>query len=215
MRLLIFAILAIVSALPQTIPLAGGRRSVWADIRLLPPRAQTIRLALREPLLISTADSDFTPKVPDVPVVDQDGQPRRFFTDLIKNKVVVINFIFTRCTTICPPSGATFAKLQHSLSSEMGKDIFLVSVSIDPANDTPQRLREWGEKFGAGPGWTLVTGSPSEIKRLQQGFGVDTASPQDHSPVVIIGNEKKSQWKKIYGLGSAGLLIKVIQEVKM
>jgi cytochrome oxidase Cu insertion factor (SCO1/SenC/PrrC family) len=164
---------------------------------------------------MTSEDHEFIPQIPDAPVVDQDGHAHRFYTDLIKGKTVAIEFIFTRCTTICPPLGATFAKLQRSFGSEMGKTVFLISVSVDPSNDTPERLREWGKQFHAGPGWTLITGTPNEMRRIQQSFGTDTASPLDHSPIVIIGNDKKSVWKKVYGLGSASALIKTIQEVEM
>jgi protein SCO1 len=163
----------------------------------------------------ASGDAEFVPQIPDVPVVDQDGRPHQFYTDLIKGKAVAIEFIFTRCTTICPPLGATFGKLQRNFRSEMGKTVFLISVSVDPGNDTPERLREWGKQFGAGPGWTLVTGTPNELRRIQQSFGTATASPQDHSPIVIIGNDKTSVWRKVYGLGTVSALIKTMQEVKM
>jgi len=181
-------------------------------------RAILSHFADSQPLaFVSTANEggEFTPHIPDVTVVDQDGHRRRFYTDLVKDKVVAIEFIFTRCTTICPPLGATFSKLQRSFGPEMGKTVFLISVSVDPSNDTPERLREWGKQFNAGPGWTLVTGEPNELRRLQQSFGTDTTAPQEHSPIVVVGNDKKSVWKKVYGLGSASALIKTIQEVKM
>jgi protein SCO1 len=164
---------------------------------------------------MTSGDAGFNPQIPDVPVVDQDGRPHRFYSDLIKGKAVAIEFIFTRCTTICPPLGATFGKLQRSFRSEMGKTVFLISVSVDPSNDTPERLREWGKQFGAGPGWILVTGTPNELRCIQQSFGTATASPQDHSPIVIIGNDKTSEWRKVYGLGSVSTLVKTMQEIKM
>ena len=81
--------------------------------------------------------------IPDVSLVDQEGRPVRFHTDLIKDKVVVVNFIFTTCTTVCPPMGATFGKLREQLGEKAGKDVHLVSVSVDPRTDTPERLKAW------------------------------------------------------------------------
>jgi protein SCO1/2 len=77
--------------------------------------------------------------IPDTPVLDQDGKSVRFYTDLVKGKVVAINFIFTTCTTICPPLAATFAHVQRLMGDRVGKDVHLISVSVDPVTDTPSR----------------------------------------------------------------------------
>src|SRR5262245_5348398 len=92
-------------------------------------------------------------EVPDVKVLDQDGREIRFYSDLVKGKIVAINFIFTTCTTICPPLGATFAKLQRSIDPELASEVRLISISVDPAVDTPDRLKAWSQRFGAQPGW--------------------------------------------------------------
>ncbi len=148
--------------------------------------------------------------VPDVPLVDQDGKPVRFYTDLVKGRVVAVNFVFTTCTTICPPMGANFARLQKLLA---GKDVHLISVSIDPAADTPGRLKEWSRKFGAGPGWTLVTGDRDEVVRLLKALGVYTASITEHSPLVLVGNEPARRWTRAYGLAAPAKLVELIDSV--
>jgi protein SCO1 len=151
--------------------------------------------------------------IPDAKVVDQNGKPRRFYSDLVRGKVVVINFVYTNCTTICPPLGATFGKLQKNLGARLGKDISLISISVDPATDTPERLRAWGAQFGAKPGWTLVTGAKTEMDRLSNALGVDTASPANHSPMVLIVNDKAALWKRVYGLGSTATLTHTIEQM--
>lgn len=148
--------------------------------------------------------------IPDVTVLDQDGTPKRFYTDLVKDKVVAVNFVFTTCTTICPPMGANFAKLQKLLGERSGKDVHLISVSVDPATDTPERMKAWGQKFGAGPGWTLVTGDREEITRLLKSLGVYTASISDHSPLVLLGNDARHQWTRAYGLAAPAKLADLI-----
>jgi protein SCO1/2 len=148
--------------------------------------------------------------VPDVSLVDQDGKPVRFYTDLVKGKVVAVNFVFTTCTTICPPMGANFARLQKLLA---GKDVQLISVSINPAADTPARLKEWSQKFGAGPGWTLVTGGRDEVFRLLKALGVYTASITEHSPLVLVGNEPARRWTRAYGLAAPAKLAELIDSV--
>jgi protein SCO1/2 len=146
-------------------------------------------------------------------VVDQNGKPRRFYTDLVRGKVVVINFVYTTCTTICPPMGATFGKLQKTLGAKLGKDVSLISISVDPATDTPDRLRAWGAQFHAKPGWTLLTGEKTEMDRLSNALGVDTASPASHSPMVLIVNDKAALWKRVYGLGSTATLTHNIEQM--
>jgi protein SCO1 len=151
--------------------------------------------------------------IPDVKVLDQNGKALHFYSDLIRGKVVAINFVFTTCTTICPPLGATFGKLQKNLGERLGKDVFLISISVDPATDTPERLRAWGAQFGAKPGWTLVTGDKSELNRLLRAFGADAASPENHSPMVLIVNDRAARWKRVYGLGSTSALTRSIEDM--
>jgi protein SCO1/2 len=159
-----------------------------------------------------TADPART-QIPDIRVVDQSGKPRHFYNELVRGKVVAINFVYTTCTTICPPLGATFGKLQKSLGERLGKDVFLISVSVDPATDTPERLRAWGAQFGAKPGWTLVTGDKAELNRLLRALGADAASPENHSPMVLIVNDKAALWKRVYGLGSTTTLTRNIEQM--
>lgn len=151
--------------------------------------------------------------IPDVPVIDQDGKAVRFYSDLVKDKVVAVNFVFTTCTTICPPMGANFAKLQKLLGDRSGRDVHLISVSVDPTTDTPERMKAWGEKFGAGPGWTLVTGDRAEITRLLKSLGVYTASIADHSPLVLLGNDARHQWTRAYGLAAPARLAELIGDM--
>jgi cytochrome oxidase Cu insertion factor (SCO1/SenC/PrrC family) len=146
-------------------------------------------------------------------VLDQNGNRRHFYGDLVRGKVVAINFVYTTCTTICPPLGATFGKLQKSLGERVGKDVFLISVSVDPATDTPERLRAWGAQFGAKPGWTLVTGEKTELNRLLRALGAESASPESHSPMVLIVNDKAALWKRVYGLGSTAALTHNIEQM--
>jgi protein SCO1/2 len=148
--------------------------------------------------------------IPDVPVVDQDGKAVRFYSDLVKDRVVAVNFVFTTCTTICPPMGANFAKLQKLLGDRAGREVHLISVSVDPTTDTPERMKAWAQKFGAGPGWTLVTGDRDQITRLLKSLGVYTANIADHSPLVLLGNDARHQWTRAYGLAAPAKLAELI-----
>lgn len=151
--------------------------------------------------------------IPDVAVFDQDGNALHFYTDLIKGKTVAINFIFTNCTTICPPLAATFARLQKEMGDKVGKDVHLISISVDPVTDTPERLKAWGAKFKAGPGWTFVTGDKQEMDKLLNALGAAVSKREDHTPALIIGNDSKGVWTRTYGLAKISQIMGVIHNV--
>jgi len=151
--------------------------------------------------------------IPDVEVLDQSGKTIHFYSDLIKGKTVAINFIFTTCTTICPPLAATFARVQKELGDKVGREVYFISISVDPLTDTPERLQAWGDKFKAGPGWTFVTGNKQEISQLLNALGAAVARREDHSPTVIVGNDLKGVWTRTYGLAKPSQLIGLILNV--
>ena len=96
---------------------------------------------------------------PNTALINQDGQTLHFFDDMIKDKVVAINFIFTSCTDSCPLETARLLQVQKILGDRVGKDVFLYSISIDPETDTPEVLKKYAEKFRIGPGWQFLTGT--------------------------------------------------------
>ena len=149
-------------------------------------------------------------EIPSVALLDQEGRPVDF-RDLVVGKVVAMNFVFTTCTTVCPPMGANFGKLQQLLGSRAGREIHLISVSIDPAVDTPDRLRSWSRKFGAGVGWTLVTGTKPAVNGLLKDLGVFVADKQYHSPITLLGNESAGIWQRTNGLTPATELLRQLE----
>jgi len=148
--------------------------------------------------------------IPDVELLDQNGRKIYFYTDLVKGQTVVINFIFTTCTTICPPLGATFARVQKELGERAGRDVRFISVSVDPVTDTPERLKAWGAKFHAGDSWTFVTGDKPQVDELLRALGASTARREDHSPSILIGNDAKGTWTRSYGLSKVSQIIDAI-----
>jgi cytochrome oxidase Cu insertion factor (SCO1/SenC/PrrC family) len=150
--------------------------------------------------------------IPDAAVVDQDGRRLRFYSDLVKGKTVAINFVFTTCTTICPPLTATFRKVQQELGAKPETEASLISISVDPTTDVPERLKAFASKFDARPGWTFVTGSKPEIDLLLRSLGAYVPDKIDHTPVVLIINDRTGYWTRSYGLAPAGALVKAITE---
>ena len=159
------------------------------------------------PVAAKPAARAFT--VPDLEVTTQAGEARHLYRDLVQGKVVAMNFIFTSCTTVCPTMGATFARVQKMLG-ERGKDVALISVSIDPANDTPERLAEWSQRLGAKPGWTLVTGNKTDIDAILKSLGLFSADPAAHTPVVLVANEPEGRWERVDGLATPTAIVEAI-----
>jgi protein SCO1 len=151
--------------------------------------------------------------IPDVTVLDEDGKEVRFYSELVRGKIVAINFIFTTCTTVCPPLGATFARLQRSINPDLAKEVNLISISVDPAVDTPERLKAWAGKFGAQPGWKLVTGSKAELDKLLRALGGYTAQKEDHTPTVLIGDAQRNKWTRVYGVAKYARLADAIKQL--
>ena len=149
------------------------------------------------------------PALPDVTVVTDSGA-KVAFRDLIAGRTVAINFIFTSCPTVCPLMGASFGKVQKLLD---GREVALISVSVDPTTDTPARLTEWRKRFGAGEGWTLVTGSQADIDLLLKAFGVFTSDPVSHSPAAFIADTNRGIWRKVDGLAPPSTILNVIDAV--
>ncbi|MEW5852863.1 MAG: SCO family protein [Myxococcota bacterium] len=135
---------------------------------------------------------------PNVTLVNQDGKPLRFYDDVIKDKVVLINFIFVGCGNACPLETANLRKVQEALGDRVGRDIFMYSISIDPEHDTPVALKEYAEKFKAGPGWQFLTGKAEDITLLRKKLGLyrEGEARADHTASLIVGNEATGQWRK-------------------
>jgi protein SCO1/2 len=163
--------------------------------------------ALAAPLFAAEAP----PAIPDVPVVDQNGRTLRFYTDLVQGKVVAISFIFTSCSTICTPLGAHMAALQPLIK---GHDVQLISISVDPANDTPQRLKAWSASFHPAPGWTLVTGTKEDVTRLLKALRAYSGDPSLHSPLLLVGNDSTGQWTRVNGLQALARIAAAIDDVR-
>ena len=148
--------------------------------------------------------------IPDVEVLDQEAKPLHFYSDLIKGRKVIVNFIFTSCNYVCPLQGANFAKLQAALGDWSRKDVSLVSVSIDPSIDTPERLKAWRKRFGGKEGWTLVTGRKAEMDRLLLAMTGDPSGVKDHAGIAFIGNYDRGVWIRADSLDDPARLIKTL-----
>lgn len=134
--------------------------------------------------------------IPNFTVTTQRGKPVKFYDDLVKGKIVIISFIYTSCTDICPLTTARIAQLEEKLGDMVGREVFLISMTVDPKTDTPERLKEYAERFGAGPGWSFVTGRPEDIRAINYKFGDRSPILSEHRNEVVIGNDATGEWQK-------------------
>jgi protein SCO1 len=139
--------------------------------------------------------------VPNVPVVTQDGRTLNFYDDLIKDKIVVLSFIYTSCKDICPLATARLGEARDKLGDRLGRDIFFLSISIEPEHDTPERLKQYADAFHAGPGWTFLTGLPEDIQMIRYKFGDRRPDVIDHRNDVVLGNGETGEWQRENALG--------------
>ena len=147
----------------------------------------------------AAAAGDARPRIPNVVLTTHTGQTVRFYDDLLKGRIVAINLIYTSCRYVCPLETAKLAQVQRLLGDRMGRDIFFYSISIDPEHDTPPVLREYAARFGAGPGWVFLTGTPRDIALLQRALGLQSAArvnADGHLPYLLIGNDATNQWMR-------------------
>jgi len=151
--------------------------------------------------------------IPDLLVCDQEGRKVRFYSDLIKDKVVVLNFFYTSCAYTCSMQGRTFSKLQSLLGERLGKSVFLISVTTDPLKDNPKQLKAWSMRYNAGPGWTFVTGDISEMNKLLVTFVGNPAGGGMHLPTTFIGNAKSGVWTSATGVFPPEDILKVINSL--
>src|SRR4051812_33566374 len=144
---------------------------------------------------------------PNVTLTTQDGNKVRFYDDLIKGKIVAINLIYTTCKYSCPLETARLAQVQQVLGDRMGKDVFFYSITIDPEHDTPPVLKDYAEKFHAGPGRLFLTGTQADIDLIQKKVGLySTPDPKNldgHTPNLLVGSEATGQWIRHSGVDNA------------
>jgi len=133
---------------------------------------------------------------PNVLLRTQSGAAVRFYDDVLKGRVVTINFFFTTCTTICPRTTANLVKVQDALGASLGRDVMMISITVDPNTDTPPVLERYARAHGARPGWFFLTGSQKDIDQVRRHLGVnrDGGDKTQHTGMLSYGNEATGQW---------------------
>jgi protein SCO1 len=200
-------------------PAVGRRQSRFAKVTLMPLKSKARMLVLvpiavafaclgayaaadwREPAPARFSSAPQNSRwgkdyLPNLPVVDQDGNKYRFYEDLIKDKKVIINFAFTSCTDICPLTTARMAVLQDKLGDAVGRDVHMYTITIDPEHDGPRELKRYAEAFKIKPGWRFLTGRPADIQFIRDRLGERSRIKSEHRHEMLLGNDAMGDWSK-------------------
>jgi protein SCO1 len=167
----------------------------------------------KAPAAAGAADSPAHKYFGDIKLVNQDGKEMSLYSDLMQGKTVVINAMFTTCTGACPVMSGTMAKIQDHLGDRVGKDVRLVSITVDPVNDTPAKLKEYAARFHAKPGWYFLTGSKENVEAALRKLGQWVDDPSNHQTLYLIGNDRTGLWKKAFALAKPEEVLPIVDSV--
>jgi protein SCO1 len=181
--------------------------------------------AALSPLLASAANAKAPPAGPQVNTFPNfvlethEGKKVRFYDDLLKNKIVVINMLYTYCSGICPANTSNLLQVQQELGKRLGKDIFMYSLTLQPEFDRPEALNAYVKQRGIKPGWTLLTGKPDEMEQIRRRLGFVDSDPvadadlSNHTGVVRVGNVALDRWFMMPALSRSQMISRAILEV--
>jgi protein SCO1/2 len=153
----------------------------------------------------------------DIQLVDVDGQAVRFKSEAVGNRIAVVGFIYTSCTTICPVTSAVFADVQdrliNKLGERFGRDVKLISLTVDPATDTPERLKDYAASFGSPAGWLWLTGEKPRVDRVLTGLGAYAADFTNHSGAVLVGDARSGDWTRFFGIPNPSDIVDRVEQL--
>ena len=149
----------------------------------------------------------------DVPLVTHEGERVRFYSDVLEDRVVLLNGICTGCKGVAAGQMQVLSQLQVMLGDSLGRDIFIVSITVDPVNDDAKKIREYAEGLGSGPGWIFLSGTPQNVGQVNAKLGLDLDSLQSGRAAYLLGNVKTTVWMKAPAHALAADLYRQIQRL--
>ncbi len=150
--------------------------------------------------------------IPNLTLLDDRGEKTSLQEALDSGRPVLLNFIFTSCTTICPLLSATFGQVQEDLGEER-KQVRMISITIDPEYDTPERLRAYGTRFHAGQQWSFLTGAPQDIVSVQKAFDAYRGGKTNHEPLTFLRGASDEPWVRLDGVTPAADVIRELKQL--
>lgn len=166
-----------------------------------------------EPVALPVDDGS---RLPNVTLATHEGKRVRFYDDLVKDRLIVVNMMYASCSNLCPPNTANLLRVQERLRANMGRDVHMYSLTLQPELDRPRDLRAYMDKYGIGPGWTFLTGEPAHVELLRLRLGFFTLDPaadadlKQHTGMLRIGHDRRDRWSMIPAIASPDQIVKSI-----
>ena len=159
------------------------------------------------------------PALPNPTLQDHDGRKLKFYDDVVRGKIVVINMMYTVCSGICPGNTANLMRVQEMLGGRVGRDIFMVSLTLRPGFDTPAALHAYRVQYGIQPGWTFLTGQAADVESIRRALGFFDSDPaidsdiSQHTGMLRIGNAARERWVMTPALASPRQIVRTVLEM--
>ncbi|MEA2080732.1 MAG: SCO family protein [Pseudomonadota bacterium] len=151
--------------------------------------------------------------LPDTALITQNGDERRLASDIVAGRIVVIDFVYTSCTTVCPVLSAILRQVQGRLDGRIGNEVMLVSISVDPVRDTPARLKAYADKLRAGDGWVWLTGDKQAVDGVLEQLGAYSPNFEDHPSMVLVGDAENGDWARFLGFPGADQIVAKVDQL--
>jgi len=193
--------------------MAGLTRRTWLAALGLAPLAGALVAWATGKKSVSASGPALSPRermqkrhLPNLELTTHEGKKLRFYDDLVKDRKVVINFMYANCEGICVPVTTNLVQVQKMLDGRVGRDIFFYSITLKPEEDTPEDLKQYAQMHGVGPGWLFLTGTPEDIEALRRGLGYSYDDPEEdadksnHIGMVRLGIEPALRWSATPGM---------------
>lgn len=149
----------------------------------------------------------------DTALVDQTGRDVALLSGAIGDRIAIVDFVYTNCTSVCPVNSALLAKVQEQLGARVGKDVSLLSITVDPVRDTPTRLKEYASRYGSGQGWLWLTGTKPRIDEALKAFDAYTPNFVEHPALIMVGDAKSGQWLRFVGFPDPKQITDAVQQL--
>jgi protein SCO1/2 len=195
---------------------AHGNSPATQELQPLDPHAQHKMVATdsddphAQHKMMAAASGETTMAKVDLPgglsMLNRFGEKVNLLEDVIGERVVAINFVYTNCTTVCPVTSSIFSMVQTDIGAQMGAEVALITITVDPARDNPHRMRSFSKNFNPGDGWSWLTGEKASVDKALKSLGAYTPNFEDHPAMVLIGDARHSKWYRLYGFPAPGAI---------
>ncbi len=192
-------LMAVLTLLPVTFPRATAYAA--SDQKARPPAP-----AAQEKAVPQDPEAKRRGYFTDLELITQEGKKVRFYSDMLKDKVVLITAYYLNCGVACPLQNVVLSKLQKLLGDRFGKSIFFISVSVDPENDKWEQVKDYAKVWDAKSGWTFLTGKKVNVDWVAYKLGLYVKNPEDHETRFILGNVKTGHWLRMPPQSTAEIL---------